>query len=163
MRKRGRPPYPDILTPREWEVLGELGVTNRYEAAAWQPTQIPWWRTALTAFFAWPFGNLWWGAGTKVAATAALAFTVAAFAIPDGFGLFATDPEIGPVPDYSNFSHVTSDGRVRLTDDPARDAGGAWSPDCSRIAFTSNRKGSIGSDNDIYTVDADGTNVVNLT
>jgi DNA-binding CsgD family transcriptional regulator len=30
MRKRGRPPYPDILTPREWEVLAHLreGLTN---------------------------------------------------------------------------------------------------------------------------------------
>ena len=30
MRKRGRPPYPDILTPREWEVLGLLrqGLSN---------------------------------------------------------------------------------------------------------------------------------------
>ncbi len=30
MRKRGRPPYPDILTPREWEVLSLLreGLTN---------------------------------------------------------------------------------------------------------------------------------------
>lgn len=30
MRKRGRPPYPDILTPREWEVLTLLrdGLTN---------------------------------------------------------------------------------------------------------------------------------------
>ncbi|MEX2158317.1 MAG: LuxR C-terminal-related transcriptional regulator [Dehalococcoidia bacterium] len=68
MGKRGRPPYPDILTPREWEVLGhirdgltneeiaarlgisidgvkfhvaeilsKLGVSNRHEAAAWQP------------------------------------------------------------------------------------------------------------------------------
>src|SRR4030042_3298301 len=30
MRKRGRPPYPDILTPREWEGLTPLrdGLTN---------------------------------------------------------------------------------------------------------------------------------------
>jgi DNA-binding CsgD family transcriptional regulator len=30
MRKRGRPPYPDVLTPREWEVLALLrqGLTN---------------------------------------------------------------------------------------------------------------------------------------
>src|SRR4030042_1181678 len=30
MRKRGRPPYPDILPPREWEVLALLrqGLTN---------------------------------------------------------------------------------------------------------------------------------------
>ena len=77
MRRRGRPPYPDILTPREWEVLallreglsneeiaqrleftlggakyhvseilGKLGVATREEAAAWQPTQRPWWLAA---------------------------------------------------------------------------------------------------------------------
>ena len=30
MRRRGRPPYPDILTPREWEVLALLrqGLSN---------------------------------------------------------------------------------------------------------------------------------------
>ncbi len=203
MKKRGRPPYPDILTPREWEVLdelrggksnpeiasslgisrneakyhvseilGKLGVANRFEAAAWQrPTPMPWWRTASAAFLAWPFrpllswpfNNLWWGAGTKAAATVAVVATVAAFAIPEGFGLFVTDPEIGPIPDYSDFSYVTADGRVRLTDNPARDAGGAWSPDCSRISFASDREGSIGRNGDIYTMNAEGTDLVNLT
>ena len=194
MATRGRPPHPDILTPREWEVmvelrqgksnpeiaqtlgisragakyhiseiLGKLGVANRFEAAAWQPMQVPWWRTAFPAILAWPFNSLWWGAGAKAAATVAVAVTVAAFAIPDGFGIFVTDPDIGPVPDFSNFSYVTADGRVRLTDNPARDAGGAWSPDCSRIAFTSDREGSIGRNDDIYTMNADGTDVVNLT
>ena len=30
MTRRGRPPYPDILTPREWEVLALLreGLSN---------------------------------------------------------------------------------------------------------------------------------------
>ena len=30
MRRRGRPPYPDVLTPREWEVLALLreGLSN---------------------------------------------------------------------------------------------------------------------------------------
>jgi DNA-binding CsgD family transcriptional regulator len=68
MGQRGRPRHPDILTPREWEVLalvregrtndqiaetlgitlatarfhvseiiGKLGVSNRHEAAAWEP------------------------------------------------------------------------------------------------------------------------------
>ena len=145
------------------EIIGKLMVGSRYQAAAWQPTQIPWWRTAIPAVLAWPFNNLWWGAGAKAVATAAVAATVVAFAIPDGFGIFVTDPEIGPVPDFSDFSYVTASGRVSLTDNPARDAGGAWSPDCSRIAFTSNREESIGFHGDIYTLNADGTDVVNLT
>ena len=35
MKRRGRPPYPDILTPREWEVLDLLraGLTNEQIAA----------------------------------------------------------------------------------------------------------------------------------
>ena len=194
MARRGRPPHPDILTPREWEVLGllregptnpqighrlgislagaryhvseilgKLGLNSRFEAAAWQPTRIPSWRAAALGFLAWPFKKLLWGSAVKAAAAAAVVATVGVFAVPDGFGLLVTDPEIGPVPDFSNFSYVTASGRVRLTDNPARDAGGAWAPDCSRIAFTSNRKGSIGFRNDIYTMDADGTNVVNLT
>ena len=145
------------------EIIGKLGVTSRFEAAAWQPTQIPWWRTAFPAVLAWSFNKLWWGAGAKVAATVVVAATVAAFAVPEGFGLLVTDPEVGPVPDFSNFSYVTAAGRVRLTDNPARDAGGAWSADCSRIAFTSNREGSVGSLGDIYTMNADGSNIVNLT
>ena len=99
------------------------------------------------------------GSGAKAAAAAA----VVAFAVPEGFGVFVTDSEISPVPDFSNFSNVTASGRVRLTDNPARDAGGAWSPDCSRIVFTSNRDGSVGRHDDIYTMNANGTDIVNLT
>ena len=145
------------------EIIGKLGVSSRYEAAAWQPIPIPWWRTATASFLAWPFNNLWWGAGAKAAATAAVAATIVTFAVPEPFGIFVTDPEIGPVPDFSNFSYVTASGRVHLTDDPARDAGGAWSSDCSRIAFASNREGSVGSHGDIYTMNADGTDIANLT
>ena len=104
MRRRGRPPYPDILTPREQEVLallredltnpeigqrmgisldgakyhvseiiGKLGVSDRYAAAKWQPTPIPWWRTAFPAVFAWPFNNLLSGSATKAATSTAAA------------------------------------------------------------------------------------------
>ena len=195
MRKRGRPPYPDILTPREWEVmehlregksnpeiaqqlgisragakyhvseiLGKLALSRREEAAAWRPSQRRWWAAGtLAGFLAWPFREVWWGATAKAAVAAALVATVAVFAVPEGFGLLVTDPEIGPVPDFSDFSYVTADGRVRLTDDPARDTGGAWAPDCSRIAFSSNREGSVGLRGDIYTMNPDGTDVVNLT
>ena len=195
MRKRGRPPHPDILTPREWEVmeelrqgksnpeiaqqlgisragakyhvseiLGKLHLNSRLEAASWrQPPRRAWWVVGILAFSPWPFKNLWWGSAAKVAAAAAVTATVVALAIPEGFGLFVTDPEIGPVPDFSDFSYITAKGRVRLADNPARDAGGAWSPDCSRIAFTSNRTGSVGAHDDIYTMNPDGTNIVNLT
>ena len=92
MRARGRPPHPDVLTPRESEVrellrqdltnrqiaerlgisldgakyhvseiLSKLGVSDRYEAATWQPISVPWWRTATPAFLTWPFKNLLWG------------------------------------------------------------------------------------------------------
>ena len=101
MRRRGRPPHPDVLTPREWEVrellregltnpqisdrlgisldgakyhvseiMGKLGVSDRSEAAAWQPTSAPWWRTA-PAFLAWPFNHLLSGSAPKAAASTA--------------------------------------------------------------------------------------------
>ena len=194
MRRRGRPPYPDILTPREFEVLsllregltdpqigehvgisrrgaswhvseiiGKLGVTSRYEAAEWQPTTVPWRKVAVPAFLAWPFKNLWWGASAKAAAAAAVTVTVVAISVPEGFGLIVTDPDIGPVPDFPGFSYVTAGGTVRLADSPASDTAGVWSPDCSRIAFASDREGSVGFLGDIYAMDPDGTALINLS
>ena len=54
-----------------------------------------------------------------------------------------------------------SDGRNqrRLTNDPARDRGPAWSPDGRRIAFFSDRSGSY----EIWTIDPDGTALTLLT
>ena len=144
------------------EILSTLGLTSRYEAATWRPSRRAWWLAGLAglaAFLPWPFKNLWFGASVKVAA--AVVATVAVFAVPDGFSLFVTDPEIGPVPDFSDFSYVTASGRVRLAEDPTRDVGGAWSPDCSRVAFTSSREGSAQSD--IFTMNPDGTDIVSLT
>lgn len=156
------------------EILGKLSLASRYEAATWRPSRRAWWLAGLLAFLPWPFKNLWWGASVKVAAAAAVVATVAVFAVPDGFGLLVTDPEIGPVPDFSDFSYVTASGRVRLAEDPTRDVGSTWSSDCSRIAFTSNREGSIGAQSDvfkesmgahsdIFTMNPDGTDIVNLT
>src|SRR5262249_46076282 len=48
---------------------------------------------------------------------------------------------------------------VRLTNNNSADGDPAWSPDGSRIAFWSNRDGK----NEIYVMDADGTNVKRLT
>ena len=49
---------------------------------------------------------------------------------------------------------------VNLTNDPAADSRPAWSPDGSRIAFTSRRNGG---DIDIFTMNADGSDPVDLT
>ena len=48
---------------------------------------------------------------------------------------------------------------LRLTFGPGADIQPAWSPDGSRIAFTSNRDGN----NEIYIMNADGTDAYNLT
>ena len=50
-------------------------------------------------------------------------------------------------------------GRTALTSDSASDASPRWSPDGTRITFSSDRDG----DSDIYTMDADGSEVVQVT
>ncbi len=50
-------------------------------------------------------------------------------------------------------------GLSRLTTDPAFDSGPAWSPDGTRIAFTSDRDGNY----EVYVMNADGTNQTRLT
>ncbi len=47
----------------------------------------------------------------------------------------------------------------RMTNSPASDTQGVWDPNMRRLAFTSNRDGQ----NEIYIMNADGTNPVNLT
>jgi TolB protein len=47
---------------------------------------------------------------------------------------------------------------TRLTDDPALDIGPAWSPDGTRIAFTSDRTGH----SSIYLMKPDGTGITLL-
>jgi TolB protein len=46
-----------------------------------------------------------------------------------------------------------------LTDDPAVDTAPAWSPDGTKIAFTSERSGASA----VYTMSPDGNNVQKLT
>ena len=48
---------------------------------------------------------------------------------------------------------------VRLTQGPASDLNPAWSPDGTKIAFASSRKGNLG----IYVMNDDGSNPINLT
>jgi hypothetical protein len=50
-------------------------------------------------------------------------------------------------------------GQMKVTSDPAADFEPAWSPDGSRIAFTSMRDGI----NQVYVMNADGTGQTNLT
>ncbi len=47
----------------------------------------------------------------------------------------------------------------RLTDNPAKDWGAAWSPDGAQIAFASERDGNW----EIYTMNADGSQPRRLT
>ncbi|HLM57751.1 MAG TPA: hypothetical protein VK422_16715 [Pyrinomonadaceae bacterium] len=58
--------------------------------------------------------------------------------------------------DWSDIYVVNADGRheTRLTDDPADDSSAVWSPDGTRIAFVSSRRGTY----EIYLMDADGSN-----
>lgn len=55
---------------------------------------------------------------------------------------------------------VDADGRLtRLTDDPGADGFADWSPDGDRIAFAASRDGNC----EIYVMDADGSNQINVT
>jgi TolB protein len=68
-------------------------------------------------------------------------------------------------------ANVDGGNRRRLTDNNASDAFPAWSPDGKRIAFVSNRAESApcfydecgGYTNELYVMDADGSNVRRLT
>jgi dipeptidyl aminopeptidase/acylaminoacyl peptidase len=52
-----------------------------------------------------------------------------------------------------------SNGKIAFDSNPANDEQPVWSPDGSKIAFTSNRGGNI----DVYVMDADGTDPVNVS
>lgn len=55
--------------------------------------------------------------------------------------------------------HPDGTGWIALTSEDAFDAAPAWSPDGTRIAFSSDR----GGQSDLYVMAADGTGVHNLT
>ena len=54
-------------------------------------------------------------------------------------------------------------GLMRLTKSEASDVSPSWSPDGTRIAFTSDRSNRNGHQNEIYVMDADGSDVQRLT
>jgi len=85
------------------------------------------------------------------------------YPIPKGFGIFVTEP--GPLlPGYKgDVRFVTAEEMARLTDEPAKDVPGSWSPDCSRLAFASNRDSTRWGVSEIYLMNPDGTGLVNLT
>ena len=80
---------------------------------------------------------------------------------PDGKRLVTNTDRDRP-PDMPDLVIVNTDGTnpVLLINSPATiDAAGKWSPDGTRVAFFSNRGGKT----DIYLVNADGSNIVQLT
>jgi len=60
-------------------------------------------------------------------------------------------------------------GPINITNNPARDVEPTWAPDGGRIAFTSHRDGvaepglEVTTNSEVYVMDADGSNPVNLT
>jgi Tol biopolymer transport system component len=83
---------------------------------------------------------------------------------PDGTRIAFTSTRHGQNEDGSwnrEIYVMDADGgrEVRLTDDPASDAGPVWSPDGTRILFHSDRAGN----DDLYAMAADGSDVVRLT
>ena len=84
-----------------------------------------------------------------------LASVVAVLLLAGAFVFFYLRPApAGPAPSSRAKSTL-----VRLTNNNAIDAGPVWSPDGKKIAFFSNRDGK----NEIYVMDADGSNVQRLT
>ncbi len=77
---------------------------------------------------------------------------------PDGTRIAFASADPGGNSDIYVMSADGSDA-TRLTDNPGRDDGPAWTPDGARIGFTSYGDGNL----DIYVMNADGSGVVRLT
>ena len=72
-----------------------------------------------------------------------------------GVILFVSDRDGNPeIYNTDDAGHI-----LRMTDNPGVDSQAAWDPAMQRVAFTSNRDGQ----NEIYMMNADGTNLINLT
>ena len=77
---------------------------------------------------------------------------------PDGRQILLGNNRDGDFEIYA--LHLDGSGIIQLTNNTANDGGGRWSPDGTRIAFTSDRDGG---DLDIFVMNADGSNVNQLT
>jgi Tol biopolymer transport system component len=87
---------------------------------------------------------------------------------PDGTGLLVGDNCAGPMPQAIDSMNVDGTGLTRLTDPGccSQDLAAAYSPDGKHIVFMSNRLHpgfSDGLPREIYEIDADGSNLVQIT
>ena len=157
------------------EIIGKLGVRNRYEASAW-PERRPWWMATLA-----PAGILWRrtrGAGVARLPSLALGVSLAimaAMAAAAGLILFfslrdtddTSTPPSGALVFRAeanlNFDlyrvNLDGSGLVNITNSPGFEGSGTWSPSGETIAFTSDR----GGESDIYVMNEDGSGLRNIT
>ena len=96
-------------------------------------------------------------------ACAAVATYFGLYPVPKGFDISVNYGHKG-----ADVFVVTADDMDRLVSSPSNDALATWSPDCSRIAFSSNRTTPSGDrfasgNQNIWVMDADGTDPVKLT
>jgi TolB protein len=87
---------------------------------------------------------------------------------PDGTGLLVGDNCAGPMPQAIDSMNIDGTGLARLTDPGccSQDLAAAYSPDGRHIVFMSNRLHpgfSDGLPREIYEIDADGSNLVQIT
>ncbi len=127
------------------EIIGRLGVTDRYEAARWRPEgeRRPWWSLAW-------FRDLGWPTAAKATSVAALAIvTIAIIALTWGIWRGNDDkasiaPASPPVPRMMVLSVSADGGAIAVDTDTGgvtqrldvKDVGGWISPDGTRSAFT---------------------------
>ena len=81
------------------------------------------------------------------------------YPVPKGFDISVSLP--GTEGGGSDVFMITADDLEQLTSNSATDIQATWAPDCSRIAFASNRPG-FSPNYDIYMMNPDGTGVVTV-